>query len=149
VKGSSYGFVVTGTTAEGQLVARTSTGNRHVLAANGPARPRVRGVRVRRDRGAGRHRRRDRGHAASKISQQPVFLEAATDGTVRSVSLAGIAGATIPEMKINSTAVAGGLQIAGRQRQRLSGGVAAHLGRRLGPWSPRSGWSRPTPTCAR
>src|SRR6185437_15420603 len=39
-------------------------------------------------------------------------LEAATDGTVRSVSLAGIAGATIPEMKINSTAVAGGLQIA-------------------------------------
>ena len=50
--------------------------------------------------------------AASKISQQPVFLEAGTDGTVRSVSLAGIAGATVPEMKINSTAVAGGLQIA-------------------------------------
>ena len=50
--------------------------------------------------------------AASKVSQQPVFLEAGTDGTVRPVSLAGIAGAIVPEMKINSTAVAGGLQIA-------------------------------------
>src|SRR5215831_10078852 len=43
--------------------------------------------------------------AASRVSQQPVFLEAGTDGTVRTVLLAGIAGAVIPEMKISSTAV--------------------------------------------
>ncbi len=50
--------------------------------------------------------------AASKVSQQPVFLEASTDGSVRPVSLAGVAGASIPEMAVNSTAVAGGLQVA-------------------------------------
>jgi hypothetical protein len=50
--------------------------------------------------------------AASKVSQQPVFLQAGTDGTVRPVLLAGIAGAIVPEMKINSTAVANGQQIA-------------------------------------
>src|SRR5207247_718503 len=50
--------------------------------------------------------------AGGRPGQYGATLEAAADGTVRSVSLAGIAGATIPEMKINSTAVAGGMQIA-------------------------------------
>ena len=48
----------------------------------------------------------------SKIGQQPVFLEASTDGSVRPVQLAGIAGAAVPEMAIHSTAVADGVQIA-------------------------------------
>ena len=112
VKGSSYGFVVTGTTAEGQLVARTSTGPGTSWRPTGPlgraSVASVSGATV----APGGTVVAIGATAASKISQQPVFLEAATDGTVRSVSLAGIAGATIPEMKINSTAVAGGLQIA-------------------------------------
>ena len=112
VKGSSYGFVVTGTTAEGQLVARTSTGTATSWLPTGPlgraSVASVSGATV----APGGTVVAIGATAASKISQQPVFLEAATDGTVRSVSLAGIAGATIPEMKINSTAVAGGLQIA-------------------------------------
>ena len=112
VKGSSYGFVVTGTTAEGQLVACTSTGTGTSWLPTGPlgsaSVASVSGATV----APGGTVVAIGATAASKISQQPVFLEAATDGTVRSVSLAGIAGATIPEMKINSTAVAGGLQIA-------------------------------------
>jgi hypothetical protein len=112
VKGSSYGFVVTGTTAEGQLVARTSTGTGTSWLPTGPlghaSVASVSGATV----APGGTVVAIGATAASKISQQPVFLEATTDGTVRSVSLAGIAGATIPEMKINSTAVAGGLQIA-------------------------------------
>jgi hypothetical protein len=112
VKGSSYGFVVTGTTAEGQLVAHTSTGTGTSWLPTGPlgraSVASVSGATV----APGGTVVAIGATAASKISQQPVFLEAAADGTVRSVSLAGIAGATIPEMKINSTAVAGGLQIA-------------------------------------
>jgi hypothetical protein len=49
---------------------------------------------------------------ASKVVQQPVFLEASTDGSVRPVQLASIAGAAVPEMAIHSTAVADGVQIA-------------------------------------
>jgi hypothetical protein len=112
VKGSSYGFVVTGTTAEGQLAAHTSTGTGTSWLPTGPlgraSVATVSGATV----APGGTVVAIGATAASKVSQQPVFLEAATDGTVRSVSLAGIAGATIPEMKINGTAVAGGLQIA-------------------------------------
>ena len=112
VKGSSYGFVVTGTTAEGQLVAYTSTGTGTSWLPTGPlgnaSVASVSGATV----APGGTVVAIGATAASKISQQPVFLEAGTDGTVRSVSLAGIAGATLPEMKINSTAAAGGLQIA-------------------------------------
>jgi hypothetical protein len=124
VKGSAYGFVVTGTTAEGQLVAYTSTstgtstgtgtgtgtatswlptaplGSAAVASVTGATvAPGGTVVAI----GA---------TAASKVSQQPVFLQAGTDGTVRPVLLAGIAGAIVPEMKINSTAVANGQQIA-------------------------------------
>ena len=35
-----------------------------------------------------------------------------TEGSVRPISLAGVAGAVIPELAINGTAVADGLQIA-------------------------------------
>ena len=112
VKGSDYGFVVTGTTAEGQLVGYTSTGTGTTWLPTGPlgnattesvvgatAAPAGTIVAV--------------GYtAASKVSQQPVFLEAGTDGTVRSISLAGVTGAAIPEMAVNSTAVSGGQQIA-------------------------------------
>jgi hypothetical protein len=48
----------------------------------------------------------------SKVSQQPVFLMANANGSVRSVPLAGIPGGTIPELAVNGLAVADGQQIA-------------------------------------
>jgi hypothetical protein len=112
VKGSAYGFVVTGTTAEGQLVAYTSTGTGTSWLPAGPlgsaAVASVSGATV----APGGTVIAIGATAAGRVSQQPVFLEAGTDGTVRTVPLAGIAGAVIPEMKINSTAVANGQQIA-------------------------------------
>ena len=112
VKGSGYGFVVTGTSAEGQLLAYTSTGTGTAWLPTGPlgnaAAESVVGATV-----APAGTIVAIGYtAASLIGQQPVFVEASTDGSVRPFSLAGIAGAAIPEMKINSTAMAGGLQIA-------------------------------------
>ena len=112
VKGSDYGFVVTGTSASGQLVGYTSTGTGTTwlptgLLGNASAESVV-GATV-----APAGTIVAVGYtAASKTGQQPVFLEASTDGTVRPVQVSGIAGAAVPEMAINSTAVAGGVQIA-------------------------------------
>jgi hypothetical protein len=112
VKGSDYGFVVTGTSAAGQLVAYTSTGTGGDWLPTGPlgnaTAESVVGATV-----APAGTVIAVGYtAASRIAQQPVFLEANTTGSVRPVSLAGIPGATIPEMAVNSTAVADGQQIA-------------------------------------
>ena len=112
VKGSDYGFVVTGTSASGQLVGYTSTGTGTTwlptgLLGNASAES-VLGATV-----APAGTIVAVGYtAASKTGQQPVFLEASTDGSARPVQLSGIAGAAIPEMAINSTAVADGVQIA-------------------------------------
>ena len=112
VKGSGYGFVVTGTTAEGQLVAYTSSGTGTSWLPTGPlgraAVASVSGATV----APGGTVVAIGTTVATTVSQQPVLLEAGTDGTVRPVPLAGIAGAITPEMKINSTAVADGQQIA-------------------------------------
>ena len=112
VKGSAYGFVVTGTTANGRLIAYTSTGTGTSWLPTGrlgsAAAASVSGATV----APGGTVIAIGATAASKVSQQPVFLEAGTDGTVRPVPLAGIAGAVVPEMKISSTAVANGQQIA-------------------------------------
>jgi hypothetical protein len=112
VKGSDYGFVVTGTSASGQLVAFTSTGTGTSWQQTGPlgsaSSESVVGATV-----APASTIIAVGYAAgSRVSQQPVFLEASAAGSVRSVSLAGIAGAVIPELSVNSTAVADGQQIA-------------------------------------
>jgi len=112
VKGSSYGFVVTGTTAEGQLVAYTSSGTGTSWLPTGllgsAAVASVTSATV----APGGTVVAIGATAATKVSQQPVFLEAGTDGTVRPVPLTSIAGAITPEMTINSTAVADGQQIA-------------------------------------
>ena len=112
VKGSDYGFVVAGTSASGQLVGYTSTGTGTTWLPTGllgnAAAESVVGATV-----APAGTIVAVGYtAASKIGQQPVFLEASTDGTVRPVQLSGIGGAAVPEMTIRSTAVAGGVQIA-------------------------------------
>jgi hypothetical protein len=112
VKGSDYGFVVTGTSASGQLVGYTSTGTGTTWLPTGllgnAAGESVVGATV-----ASAGTIVAVGYtAASKLGQQPVFLEASTDGSVRPVQLADIAGAVIPEMAIYSTAVADGVQVA-------------------------------------
>ena len=112
VKGSDYGFVVTGTSASGQLVGYTSTGTGTTWLPTGllgnAAAESVVGATV-----APAGTIVAVGYtAASKVSQQPVFLEASTDGTVRPVQLTSLAGAAVPEMAIHSTAVAGGVQVA-------------------------------------
>jgi hypothetical protein len=112
VKGSDYGFVAAGTSAAGQIVAYVAPGtgtawqptgslgaatNEQVVGATvGPASTIV-----------------AVGSAnGSKVSQQPVFLEANTAGNVRPVPLASIPGAIVPELAVNGLAVAGGQQIA-------------------------------------
>ena len=50
--------------------------------------------------------------AAGRVSQQAVLLQATAAGTVRPVPLARIPGAVVPELKVNSVAVAGGQQVA-------------------------------------
>ena len=112
MKGSDYGFVVTGTSASGQLVGYTSTGTGTTWLPTGllgnAAAQSVVGATV-----APAGTIVAVGYtAASKVSQQPVFLEASTDGTVRPVQLTSLAGAAVPEMAIHSTAVAGGVQVA-------------------------------------
>ncbi|MGH3234740.1 MAG: hypothetical protein ACRDOH_16105, partial [Streptosporangiaceae bacterium] len=112
VKGSDYGFVVSGTSASGQLEAYTSVGAGAAWLPTGTlgdaASESVAGATV-----AQAGAIVAVGHtAAGQDGQQPVLLEANTSGSVRPVSLAGIAGAVIPEMAVRSTAVAGGVQIA-------------------------------------
>jgi hypothetical protein len=112
VKGSAYGFAVIGTTTQGQIVgyASTGTGTSWLPTASlgSAAAESVVGATV-----APAGTIIAIGYTpASPAGQQPVLVEASTSGTVHQVSLGGIAGAAIPEMKINSTATSGGVQIA-------------------------------------
>ncbi len=108
VKGSDYGFVVSGTTASGQLVAYTSTGTGATWQPTGTlgraSAESVVGATV-----APASTIIAVGYTAGdRVSQQPVFLEANTAGSVRPVALPGV----VPELAVNSTAVADGQQIA-------------------------------------
>jgi len=108
VKGSDYGFVVAGTSAAGQLVAYTTTGaggTWQPTASLGDAGTEsVVGATV-----AQAGTIVAIGYTSpSKVSQQPVFLEASAAGGVRPVS----PGGTIPELSVNGLAVAAGQQIA-------------------------------------
>ena len=112
VKGSDFGFVVAGTSASGQLVGYTSTGTGTTWLPTGllgnAAAQSVVGATV-----AAAGTIVAVGYTtASKVSQQPVLLEASTDGSVRPVQLASLAGAAVPEVAVHSTAVAGDVQIA-------------------------------------
>jgi hypothetical protein len=112
VKGSTNGFVVTGTTAAGQIVAYTSTGTGGTWQPTGSlgsaAAENVESATV----GAGGAVIAV-GHASpNKISQQPVFLEASKTGAVRPVSLTAISGGIVPELTVNGLATANGEEIA-------------------------------------
>jgi len=112
VKGSDFGFVVAGSSTAGQLVAFTSSGaggTWQPTASLGDAQTEsVVGATV-----ASAGTIVAVGYTSpSKVSQQPVFLEASTAGRVRPVPLAGIPGGSIPELAVNGLAVAAGQQIA-------------------------------------
>jgi hypothetical protein len=117
VKGSNAGFVVTGQTVGGQILAYTSTGNGATWLPTGPlgsaSTESVVGATVAAGTVTSGRTVIAVGYTtASLTGQQPVFFEANTTGSVRPVSLAAIPGGVIPDVTVNSTAVAGGEQIA-------------------------------------
>jgi hypothetical protein len=112
VKGSVNGFVVTGTTGAGQIVAYTSTGTGGTWQPTGSLGPAA-AENVESATVGGGGAVMAVGHASpSKISQQPVFLEASKTGTVRPVSLTAISGGIVPELTVNGLATANGEEIA-------------------------------------
>ena len=113
VKGGKSGFVVTGTVvSQGIYEAYTSTGTGTTWQATGPLGDTSVGPTP--TAAAGPHGTATivGSTAGNKLSQQPVFLEASASGAVRSVAISSIPGALIPEAAVNSTAVAGGEQVA-------------------------------------
>ena len=102
VKGTGDGFVVAGQTATGQIVAYTSTGAGATWQPTGSlgqaAGESVTSVTV----APGGTVVAVGATHGSTVSQQPVFLEATTAGSVRPVP---VQGGVIPELAVNSTAV--------------------------------------------
>jgi hypothetical protein len=112
VKGSDDGFVVTGTTAQGSIVAYTGggpggswqpTGSLGSAAAESVVSATV--ARAGTVVAVGYT-------TPTRISQQPVLLEADTAGTVRPVPVDNLPGALVPELAVNGLATAGGQTIA-------------------------------------
>jgi hypothetical protein len=113
VKGSDFGFVVTGAGATGQILAYTSTGSgalwRPTASLGEAASETVAGATV-----------APAGTvivvgstAASNAGQQPIFLETtAGNPVVREISLTGIPGAVVPELAVSGLAIAGSEQVA-------------------------------------
>jgi serine/threonine protein kinase len=113
VKGSNYGFVVTGqATAQGQYVAYTSTGTGTTWQQTGGLGATSDGQGLAATVGPGGNIVAVGSENKTKTGQQAVFLKANTAGNVSSVSLASIRGGLIPEVAVNSTAIADGEQIA-------------------------------------
>ena len=113
VKGSNDGFVVTGTvTSQRIYVAYTSTGTGTSWRPTGALGDTSGGSVPVATVGAGGTVIAVGSANATKISQQPVFLKADTAGGVTSVSPASIPDGLIPEVAVDSTAVAGPEQIA-------------------------------------
>ena len=112
VKGSDYGFVVTGTSAAGQVVAYVTSGTGTAWQPTGSLGAAAGESVVSATVGPASTIVAVGSTTGSKAGQQPVFLEANTAGTVRPVPLTGISGATVPELAVNGLATAGGQQVA-------------------------------------
>ena len=111
VKGSDYGFVVTGHTSN-QYVAYTSTDTGTRWLPTGPLGSRSDGPGFTPAVGPGGRVIAAGSTNASKTSQQGLLFEADTAGDPQPVPLTAIPGGLIPEEAVNSTAVAGNEQIA-------------------------------------
>jgi len=112
VKGSTNGFVVTGTTTAGQIVAYTSTGTGGTWQPTGSlgqaAAESVASVTV----GPGGTVIAVGSTSGGTTGKQPVFVTAGRTGAVRPVSLTAIPGGVVPELAVNGLAAADGEQIA-------------------------------------
>jgi len=112
VKGSADGYVVTGTTIDGQIVAYTSSGTggtwRPTASLGQTAAESVNGATV----GPGGTVIAVGGTSGGTTSRRAVFEEATKAGTVRPVSPASVAGALVPELTANGLASADGEEIA-------------------------------------
>jgi len=113
IKGSGFGFVVTGTGSAGNYLAYTATGDGTAWAATGSlgtaasyASAPAAAV------GSGGTVIAAGSTARAKTGQQAVVLRAGTAGAVQPVPLTEIPGAVIPEMSVNALASADGQQIA-------------------------------------
>ena len=113
VRGSADGFAVTGADAAGNYVAYSSTGPAASWLPTTSLGP-VAGYQSAPSATVGADGTVivAGSTAAGRVSQQAVLLQATTAGAVRPVPLARIPGAVVPELKVNSLAVAGGQQVA-------------------------------------
>ncbi len=112
VKGSTNGFVVTGTTTAGQIVAYASAGAGGTWSPTGSlgdtSAESVHSATV----GAGGAVIAVGATSGGALGEQPVFLTASKAGAVRPVSLTAIPGGIVPELAVSALATAGGEQIA-------------------------------------
>lgn len=112
VKGGMTGFVVTGTTNGGQIVAYTSTGTGGTWLPTGSLgdtrAESVKSATV----GAGDTVIAVGATSGDTLGRQAVLLTASRAGAVRPVSLAAIPGGIVPELTVNALAAADGEQIA-------------------------------------
>ena len=105
VKGSDYGFVVVGQTATRRFVAYTSTGTGTSWQPTGSLGQASMDSMPSATVAPGGTVVAVGATHASAVSQQPVFLEATTTGSMRPASVQGIRDETVPEITVNSTAV--------------------------------------------
>ena len=112
VKGSRYGFVVTGTTSANRYVAYTSTGAGATWRPTGSLGDRSAGPDLAATLGPGGTVVAVGSQNRTATGQQAVFVTADRAGRVWPVSLARVPGGLIPELAVHGTAVAGGEQIA-------------------------------------
>jgi len=111
VKGSDYGFVVTGHTPN-QYVAYTSSGTGTSWRPAGPLGSTSDGPGFTATVGPGGSVVAAGSTNRGKTSQQALLVEADTAGNVQPVSLTALQGGFIPEEAVRSTATAGTVQIA-------------------------------------
>ena len=106
VKGSDYGFVVTGTTAKNQYVAYTSTGTGGTWLPTGPLGDSSTTSKPTAAVGPGEAVVAVWSANATKTGQQALFVKADTVGDVQPVSLAAIRAPSSPREPVKSAAVA-------------------------------------------
>jgi hypothetical protein len=111
VKGSDYGFVVTGHT-KGQHVAYTSTGTGARWLPTAPLGDTSNGPDFNPALGADGTVIAAGKTNSTRTGQEGLLIKADTAGNIAPVSLSAIPGGLIPEEKVRSTATAGSVQIA-------------------------------------
>ncbi len=112
VAGGTGGFAVTGRNAAGTIVAYTGSGTGTGWAPTGSLGAATGESALSPAVTAGGTVVAAGSTVASEVGQQGVLLEAKPAGSVRSVPLASIPGALVPELAVNGMAAAGDVQVA-------------------------------------